>query len=105
VSRHLTLHGTNWNADGSMTWKFDNYIRALAPYGHDIRETTEIFSRIACPALLFRGLESFAPLPEGDSRFEVIPNCRLITVPNAGHWLHHDQRELFVRATAAFLKS
>ncbi len=105
VARHLTLHGTNWNADGSMTWKFDNYMRALAPYGHDIGEATEIFRRIACPTLLFWGLESFAPLPHGDPRFEAIPDCRLVTVPNAGHWLHHDQRELFLRETTAFLRA
>ncbi|MES1258217.1 MAG: alpha/beta hydrolase [Acidobacteriota bacterium] len=105
VARHLTLHGTNWNADASLTWKFDNYLRALAPYGHEIGEAAEIFSEITCPALLFWGLESFAPLPQGDPRFEAIRNRRLITVPNAGHWLHHDQRELFVRETAAFLKS
>ena len=30
VARHLTLHGTNWNADGSLIWKFDNYVRDAA---------------------------------------------------------------------------
>ncbi len=30
VAEHLTLHGTNWNADGSIIWKFDNYARILA---------------------------------------------------------------------------
>jgi len=28
VAEHLTLHGTNWNAEGSLVWKFDNYTRA-----------------------------------------------------------------------------
>ena len=104
VARHLTLHGTNWNADGSMTWKFDNYLRALAPYGNDMAETAEIFSHITCPVLLFWGLESFAPLPDHDPRVDAIPNRRLITVPNAGHWLHHDDRELFLREATEFLK-
>jgi len=27
----------------------------------------------------------------------------LINVPNAGHWLHHDQLELFLRETKEFL--
>ncbi len=104
VARHLTLHGTNWNADGSMTWKFDNYLRALPPYGHNLEEAAEIFSHVACPTLLFWGLESFAPLPEGDLRFEALHLCRLITVPNAGHWVHHDRLELFLEETAKFLE-
>jgi pimeloyl-ACP methyl ester carboxylesterase len=104
VARHLTLHGTNWNADGSMTWKFDNYLRALSPYGHDMAEAAEIFGQIACPVLLFWGLESFAPLPDGDPRIDAIRNCRLVKVPNAGHWLHHDERQFFVTETARFLE-
>jgi pimeloyl-ACP methyl ester carboxylesterase len=31
VAEHLTLHGTNWNADGSIIWKFDNYARVFPP--------------------------------------------------------------------------
>ncbi len=31
VAQHLTTHGTNWEADGSLIWKFDNYVRALGP--------------------------------------------------------------------------
>ena len=103
VARHLTLHGTNWNADGSMTWKFDNYVHAMSPYGHEITAAAEIFSRIACPALLFWGLDSWAPLPEDDPRMLAIPDCRLIKVPNAGHWLHHDQLDLFLEETRKFL--
>jgi pimeloyl-ACP methyl ester carboxylesterase len=104
VARHLTLHGTNWNADGSMTWKFDNYVHAFSPYGHEIAHAAEVFGQITCPALLFWGLESFAPVPETDPRRLAIPNCRLVTVANAGHWLHHDQLDLFLRETVAFLK-
>jgi pimeloyl-ACP methyl ester carboxylesterase len=103
VARHLTLHGTNWNADGSMTWKFDNYVHAFPPYGHMVSSAVEIFGQITCPSLLFWGTESFAPVPEDDPRRLAIPNNRLITVPNAGHWLHHDQLDLFLRETRAFL--
>ena len=61
VAEHLTLHGTNWNADGSLIWKFDNYARGFPPYGHRIDELQEIASQIVCPALLFWGMESWMP--------------------------------------------
>ena len=104
VARHLTLHGTNWDSDGSLLWKFDNFARALPPYGHHMQDAIELFGQITCPALLFWGLQSFLPLPESDPRFLAIRNRRLVKVPNAGHWVHHDQLELFLRETGAFLE-
>lgn len=103
VARHLTLHGTNWNSDGSMVWKFDNYVRSLGPYGHDVRETTEIFSHIACPVLFFLGKESKVKEPAGDARVEAIRDFRMITVAGAGHWVHHDRLDLFLVETKRFL--
>jgi pimeloyl-ACP methyl ester carboxylesterase len=104
VARHLTLHGTNWDADGSLVWKFDNYVRAFPPYGHRVEDTAELYGKIASPTLLFWGLESFLPVPENDLRKTAIRDCRLIKVSNAGHWVHHDQLDLVLRETTAFLK-
>jgi len=104
VAKHLTLHGTNWEPDGSLVWKFDNFARLFPPYGHRIEDTVELFGQITCPILLFWGLESFLPMPETDPRRKVIRDCRMIRVENAGHWLHHDQLELFLLETTAFLR-
>jgi len=103
VARHLTRHGTNWDADGSMVWKFDNYARAISPHGHNVEDTAELFGKISSPVLLFWGMESRAPVPDGDPRVAAIKNCRLVKVPKAGHWLHHDQLEIFLKETTAFL--
>jgi pimeloyl-ACP methyl ester carboxylesterase len=104
VARHLTLHGTNWEPDGSLVWKFDHYMRVVAPYGFDIEECVEIFGNISCPTLLFCGLESYMAVPESDPRMTAIRNCRLVKVPNAGHWVHHDQLDVFLRETTAFFQ-
>jgi pimeloyl-ACP methyl ester carboxylesterase len=103
VARHLTLHGTNLDSDGSLLWKFDTYARAFPPYGHNIVDAVEVLSQITCPVLFFWGLGSFLPVPETDPRFQAVRDRRLIKVPNAGHWVHHDQLNLFLRETTAFL--
>jgi pimeloyl-ACP methyl ester carboxylesterase len=105
LARHLTLHGTNWNTDGSLVWKFDNYVRAFSPYGHNINDAIELFGQITSPTLLFWGTESFAPVPAEDPRVKAIRNLRLIKVEKAGHWVHHDQLELFLKETTEFLES
>jgi pimeloyl-ACP methyl ester carboxylesterase len=103
VARHLTLHGTNWNADGSLVWKFDNYARPFAPYGHSKEDFTEILGQITCPVMLFWGMESWATDPETDGRAQAIKDHRLVKVPNAGHWVHHDQLDVFLSETTRFL--
>src|SRR5260370_18628882 len=103
VARHLTLHGTNWDSDGSLLWKFDNYARAISPHGHHMEDAVELFSQITCPTLFFWGLESFLPLPEQDARYKAIANRCVIKVPSAAHWLHHDQLNLFLQETTGFL--
>jgi len=104
LAQHLTLHGTNWEPDGSLVWKFDNYARVLSPYGHRMDESVEIYGQINCPVLLFWGLESFLPPPTDDPRRRAIRNCRLVRVANAGHWLHHDQLGLLLQETVEFLR-
>jgi pimeloyl-ACP methyl ester carboxylesterase len=103
VAEHLTLHGTNWNADGSIIWKFDNYARIFAPYGMNMDDAKEVLGRIECPTLLFWGRQSWAQDPEIDGRASVIRNSRLVKVDKAGHWVHHDRLEIFLQETKRFL--
>jgi pimeloyl-ACP methyl ester carboxylesterase len=103
MARHLTLHGSNRNPDGSYVWKFDPFVRGWPPYGFNAAQAAELYSCINCPVLLFRGMESWASDPEKEGRTETLKDYRLVNVPNAGHWLHHDQRELFLRETISFL--
>jgi len=105
TARHLTLYGSNWSADGSLTWKFDNYVRALAVYGLDMDDVQQTWSQIRCPVLLFRGLDSWTQDPGKEGRIQSIPGYRMIEVPDAGHWLHHDQPDFFIEQTRRFFES
>jgi pimeloyl-ACP methyl ester carboxylesterase len=100
---HLTAHGVNRNEDGSYSWKFDNYTRNFAPYRFDVDDMRTLWKRITCPVLLIRGADSWASDAVADGRAAVFQDARAITIPEAGHWVHHDQLDLFLEALDEFL--
>ena len=102
-ARHLTVHGVNQNEDGTYTWKFDNYERAFSPRLFNEGQARELWSRVACPTLLIEGKDSRVGDSKVVERVRVFPNARVLNVDEAGHWVHHDQLELFVRESRAFL--
>jgi pimeloyl-ACP methyl ester carboxylesterase len=101
---HLTVHGVARNEDGTFSWKFDNYVRVLFPDRYDMAEVRAAWARIECPTLLMRGAESWASDPVKDGRITAFRDARLVTVPDAGHWVHHDQLEVFLRELVGFLR-
>ncbi len=100
---HLTVHGVNQNEDGTYSWKFDNYVRGFSPYNFNSEEAAELWSRITCPTLLVRGTESWAEDPEKDGRAAAFQNARTVDIENAGHWVHHDQLDVFLEIVKDFL--
>ena len=102
-ARHLTIHGTTQNEDGTYTWKFDNYVRVFSPESFSPKEAKTLWGRISCPTLLVRGKESWASDPEKDGRAALFPNARVLNVDEAGHWVHHDRLDLFLDAVRSFL--
>ena len=102
-ARHLTIHGSNQNEDGSFSWKFDNYVRVFPPTGLEFAQQYHLFNRITCPTLLIRGTESWASDPAEDGRANHFRDARVVNIPNAGHWVHHDQLQPFLDVTRSFL--
>ncbi len=102
-ARHLTIHGSNQNEDGTYSWKFDNYMRAWSPIGISPRQTVGLYRRITCPVLLLHGVESWASDPKEDGRLDHFQDARSIGIENAGHWVHHDQLERFLEILTGFL--
>ena len=102
-ARHLTIHGSNQNEDGTYSWKFDNYMRAWSPIGLTARQTYALYRRISCPTLLVHGAESWASDPAEDGRLDYFQDARSVGVDNAGHWVHHDQLENFLTIAKRFL--
>lgn len=102
-ARHLTIHGSSQNEDGTYSWKFDNYVRAWPPYGLSQDELHGLWARIACPTLLIRGTESWASDPIADGRAAHFRNATVVNVEEAGHWVHHDKLDEFLGLVRDFL--
>jgi pimeloyl-ACP methyl ester carboxylesterase len=102
-ARHLTVHGMNQNEDGTYSWKFDNYVRASSPFFFNVQEMHELWAKITCPTLLIRGTQSWAGNPEKDGRIRHFQDARMVSIENAGHWVHHDRLQPVLDVVTAFL--
>lgn len=100
---HLASHGVKRNADGSYSWKFDQYQQARAPYRLSPDDHIALWSCISCPTLLLRGNESFLPDPEAAGVLAHFRQAHLVTIAGAGHWLHHDKLDEVLGVLRPFL--
>jgi pimeloyl-ACP methyl ester carboxylesterase len=101
---HLTIHGAVQNEDGTYSWKFDNFVRMGGGVGGlSTDDQHRIWSGIAAPVLLVRGMESWASDPVADGRAKHFKNARLANIEGAGHWSHHDKLDAFMGHVESFL--
>ncbi len=103
MAAHLTRYGTNRTADGSLIWKFDPYLRNLPPLGLPTELARELFAAVKCPVLCIRGAKSWAANLAQSPQLQMIERMQYVEIPDAGHWVHHDQFEAVVDATRRFL--
>jgi pimeloyl-ACP methyl ester carboxylesterase len=103
-AQHLTLHAASRNEDGTWSWKFDNYVHVFPPVDISESELHELWHNIECPALLCYGEKSWASNPQADGRAVHFRHARVATFADAGHWVHHDQLEGFLKELQTFLR-
>lgn len=102
-AHHLAIHGSRENEDGTYSWKFDPLLRAHQPFDMSGRDSQQLWSKITCPVLLMRGEDSWASNPAEDGRAACFQQVEVVNFPDAGHWLHHDQFEMFMAALQKFM--
>jgi pimeloyl-ACP methyl ester carboxylesterase len=100
---HLTRHGVRTQADGTVSFKFDPALRAFPPVELAPEDGWRLWSLVECPTLLIYGAQSWASNPVVDGRAAHFRDAEVVTLEGAGHWAHHDQRELFLAAVGRFL--
>jgi pimeloyl-ACP methyl ester carboxylesterase len=102
--RHLTVHAVVRNEDGSYSWKFDPLMRNWWPHDLPAKATQDMWRAITCPTLMLYGADSWASNPVTDGRIAHFgDNVEVREFEKAGHWLHHDQFDLFMETLNGFL--
>ena len=103
LALHLATHGARPNADGTFSWKFDPYQRAITPHRLWPDDYIALWSRITCPTLLLGADESFLGDPKAKGVLNHFKQARAETVAGAGHWLHHDKSDEVLGLIRSFL--
>jgi pimeloyl-ACP methyl ester carboxylesterase len=103
LTQHLAAFGVRRNNDGTYSWKFDPYQRAMAPHRLTGDDHVSLWSRITCPTLLLHAEESFLASPETPGLAARFQQARAETISGAGHWLHHEKPDEVLRAIRTFL--
>ena len=102
-ARHLTIHGSNQNEDGTYTWKFDNYTRTPRPYDIPNDDLVALWQRIDCPVLIVNSRQGYPHRIGHDNTLRYFKDVTLREIDDAGHWTHHDQLDGCVSAIEGFL--
>ncbi len=102
LARHLTVHGAR-AVEGGYVWKFDNFTRAGSPYEFNVADATDLWAQVTCPHLVIVGQESWMARREREIDLSPYQSWRMEVVQDAGHWVHHDQFELFMGLVNGFL--
>ena len=102
-ARHLTVHGSHQNEDGTYTWKFDNYTHAHPPYDVSADDTEAIWRDITCPVLFVNAAQGYPHRIGQDDTLAHFRHAQVINLPDAGHWAHHDQLDVFMGVVERFL--
>ncbi len=114
----LAQHWAEATPDGRVRPASDPRHKLPFPTVYRTEETYAVWRNITAPTLWIAAADSNIPKwlddhPEGEGatdtfaavrrRFTHIPHGRMVTIPDAGHMLHHDQPAAVAAAVEAFL--
>lgn len=99
-ARHLAIHGVRQHADG-YGWKYDPLCAHFLPEDFAV-DLAFYWREITAPTLICWGSESWTTNPATDGRSVHFRQHRNRTFDHAGHWLHHDQFDLFMATLQEF---
>lgn len=102
LARYLTEQGVRAMNESGYTWKFDNFTHAGSPYEFNMEDARDLWNQIRCPILIVWGEESWGRRGI-ELDLSAFHDYRAVRVTDAGHWVHHDQFEVFMQHVNEFL--
>ena len=101
--RQFLLKNLYWDENQKLKWKF-NY-PVIKQKVAIVSEATPIpVSPVKVPALFVKGEKSDYIFNADIKRIsETFPYARLVSIPGAGHWVHADQPQAFLKVVSEFL--
>lgn len=103
-ARHLAYHGMRRTEAGVWQWKFDPLHRTTSPQPFYVEQFLEFLRRVTCPSLVVQGAESnHRARGDIETRYGLLPDATLVTLPEAGHMVQQDNPEALARTLAPFL--
>ena len=103
VLRRFLLKNLGRNSAGEFFWKIN--LRGLAENSPQLRGLISHPKPFAGPTLFIRGGKSDYLNPEDESLMrELFPQAEIQTIAGAGHWVHADAPEAFLRLALDFLR-
>lgn len=104
--RHNLAANLKRGADGRLRWRYDPRVDGLVSAGgpQDGRVLWDLWSAVACPTLVVRGVHSDLLTTETALKMLALsPGARLVEVPGAGHSLLTDNPSRVLDAVRQFL--
>ena len=103
VLRRFLLKNLGRDATGEFFWKIN--LRGIAENYPQLREEISHIQPFNGQTLFVRGMKSNYINPEDEPAIrELFPQSEIQNIAGAGHWIHADQPEEFLRLTLNFLQ-
>ena len=100
--RQFLLKNLYWEKKDKLAWKFN--LKAIKQNFDEVLTGMSDY-QINVPTLFLKGENSDYILPEDEGLIlKQFPNSQIISIPNAGHWLHAEQQDEFYRITMGYFK-
>lgn len=103
MAEHLARWGTR-PVDGGYVWKFDQWVRSRPLPELTREDLAAAWREVRAPVLHLIGGRSHPHQSKINNRAldEYFPDSRTVSIPNASHWVHHNQPALTVDAIRGF---